>query len=303
MTDDPDKYPRYRAAIEMLTVLDPLLAHAARTAFTIQGDPLGTVAESILALVASSYPADAVERYVRRAHQLQHLQQRFDAAPATARLGDPTVRVSRDDYDIALLLSIVFTNHRYELVSKLRAFAEFVRRPQGRIASIGMGTGYELVALARMLKRWTIEGYDTDPAAHDSARRALAHFKIATPVSLCHEFPLSIPRADLMGAYDALVLCEVLEHLEAPLAALRCVRACLSETGAAFVTMAVNIAQEDHVYWYPDIESCRRQIADAELVVTTEWIVPAIAHVSEHAREQPRALERGNYVAVVGRRP
>ena len=41
-----------------------------------------------------------------------------------------------------------------------------------------------------------------------------------------------------------------------------------------FVTMAVNIAQEDHVFLYPDIAACRKQIKDSGLQIHWEWISP-----------------------------
>lgn len=307
------RYPRYAAAYTALAARDPILEQSARTVFRTQGNKLGVAAENILQWVefaygtpsgeraamaagvetgAASAAADAyVSRYVERVAALNALQARFARAPSAATLGAPGTHVARDDYDIALLLSLVFSTHRFEILAALKAFLDFVRQPHGRFASVG--TGYELyVAQSRL------EGYDTDPACRRGAQRLLDFYRASAGVTPGAEFPLTSFDPSRAGAYDAIVLCELLEHLPDPLAALTTTRRYLRPGGAMFVTMAINIEQEDHLHLYPDVASCQTQIRDAGLEIVHERALPVMLH-ENMADAAPAPLFHGNYVAVV----
>jgi phage gp29-like protein len=60
--------------------------------------------------------------------------------------------------------------------------------------------------------------------------------------------------------------------------------------------MAVNIAQEDHIFWYPDADSCRLQVREAGLKIVSEWVTSQTTLPPPADREA--AFRRGNYVAV-----
>ena len=164
--------------------------------------------------------------------------------------------------------------------------------------SIGFGTGYELKMASQALAAWHIEGYDTDPHIRAKARQLLDFFAISRDIYLGGYFSLHRCSDELRGHYDAIVLSEVLEHLEDPAQALVTLRDCLRDEGRMFVTMAINIAQEDHVFLYPSINSCREQIRQCGLLVAREWISPqTIFVVSEEDRE--KGFKKGNYIAVL----
>ena len=235
--------------------------------------------------------------YIRRAEALAALQERFDREPSVATLSGPAEPVPRDRYNISLLLSIVFTNHRFEIMQQLDAFLADCTEPAGRIASVGTGTGYELRLTARTLPPgWTIESYDTDETVRADAQHYLEFFGVKRPVVWGNEFPLDEVRPDSRGKYSAIVLCEVLEHLPDPLQCLRSVREYLAPGGRAFVTMAVNIAQEDHIFLYPDVDSCRIQLREAGLNIVSEWVTPQTTLPPPADREA--VFRKGDYVAV-----
>jgi len=256
------------------------------------------IAEDILGFLAWRYPdADPVAEYIRRAEALAALQERFDREPSVATLSGPAEPVPRDRYNISLLLSIVLTNHRFEIMQQLDAFLANCTEPVGRIASVGTGTGYELRLTARTLPPgWTIESYDTDETVRADAQHYLEFFGVKRPVVWGNEFPLDEVRPDFRGKYSAIVLCEVLEHLPDPLQCLRSVREYLAPGGRAFVTMAVNIAQEDHIFLYPDVDSCRIQLREAGLNIVSEWVTPQTTLPPPADREA--VFRKGDYVAV-----
>jgi hypothetical protein len=111
-------------------------------------------------------------------------------------------------------------------------------------------------------------------------------------------FPLEVPRPEIGRHYDAIILCAVLEHLSNPARALETLRECLKDRGKMFVTMAIDIAQEDHVFLYPDVGSCRRQIRESGLEVVYEWLAPQTIRFPPPNRET--GFKKGNYIAIVG---
>jgi cyclopropane fatty-acyl-phospholipid synthase-like methyltransferase len=170
---------------------------------------------------------------------------------------------------------------------------------RGRMAGLGTGTGYEIKIAAGTLPEWEIESYDIDPSAEAEARQLLQHFGVRVPIRFGRELPIDTPDDALLRRYDAIVACEVLEHLPDPARALRTMREYLTDRGRMFVTMAINIAQEDHIFLYPDLASCRRQLEGCSMRVIEEWVTPQTLWPPPADRE--KEFKRGNYVAVVER--
>lgn len=291
---DPDVYQH---ALERLEAGDRRLAMAAAVV-ELMHPHAADVARELLAYAEHRYPGrDVLAIYMDRARFLAELQERFDAEPRRETLGAPGTVIDRDAYKVALLLSIPFTNHRFEIMQQLEAFLGAFTAPHGRVASIGTGTGYELRTMASLPGGWRIESYDIDETVQAEARRFLEFFGVSRPIVWGGEFPLMSPPDEFRAQYDALVLCEVLEHLPDPATALDAVGQCLTPAGRAFVTMAINIAQEDHIYLYPDVDSCRDQIGAAGLHILSEWVTPQTT--LPPAADREAGFRKGNYVAVV----
>jgi len=296
------RHPQYKNAYDRFSQegrLGRLLQCSAATVYEMHGEELGPIADEILKFVAVHYPHDFMETYFARVNALRELQKRFDKNPSSKTLGDPSAHVERSAYDLALLLSIVFTNHRFEIMQQLRAFLGNLAGATGAIAAVGAGTGYEIKLIHDELPNWIIEGYDTDQEARNTATTLLRHFGVTRRILLSEEFPLKAPPPKFRNHYDAIVLCELLEHLAHPREALETVRECLQPGGRAFVTMAINIAQEDHVFLYPDIVSCRRQVKSAGLMIVSEWLTPHTIYQLPSDREP--GFSKGNYLAILSR--
>ena len=293
------KHPSYESATKELFESSMLLAISAQLVYENHGETLGRVADEILSFAEHTYGAQYISKYVSRVNDLAKLQERFDADPSAATLGDQSAVVNPDAYALSLLLSIVFTNHRFELMRELSLFLNGVeeRNRSGTLLSIGFGTGYELKMACRVLTGWRIEAYDTDSQMADKARQLLDFFGISKDIFLGGCFPLDQCPEESCGRYDAIVLSEVLEHLADPAEALGTLRDCLRDDGLMFATMAINIAQEDHVFLYPTVKSCREQIQNCGLVVARELISPQTVFALPEDRED--GFKRGNYIAVL----
>lgn len=293
---------QYSEIYEVLFANSRLLATSAQLVYELHNERLQPVASDILSFVTKEYGSRCIERYLSRVRQLAALQGQFDAHPCVETLGSGEI-VDNHDYCLTLLLSIVLTNHRFEIMD---ALTNFVRSQgpsdrKGRIASIGAGTGYELKLIAEAVSEsdWDIEAYDTDERMLTQAKRFLTFFQITNPVRFRSVFPLDAPDPEYAWRYDAIVICEVLEHLIDPITALKTLREYLTDKGHMFVTMAISIAQEDHVFWYPDINSCREQLRECGLKIEYEWLAPQTVRFPPPDRE--RGFKRGNYIATVTR--
>jgi SAM-dependent methyltransferase len=292
--------PTYEAAYQRLDAASRLLAVSAQLVYELYPTELGPVVRDILPFVQHSYSCDYIGSYISRVDEMARLQERFDTNPCLSTLGDGSL-IPTEAYSLSLLLSIIFTNHRFEIMQMLGRFLkELSPSSAGRIASIGCGTGYELKLTAELLPGWDIEGYDIDAEMRAEAERFLRFCKITKSIHFAEAFPLKEPTAQVVKKYDAIIVCEVLEHLHEPALALSTLKECLSDHGVLFVTMAINLAQEDHVFLYPDVDSCRRQIHESGLAVRSEWLAPQTIRFPPPDREA--GFKKGNYIAIVGKR-
>jgi SAM-dependent methyltransferase len=291
-------HPRYCSAYDRLFAASRLLGTSAQLVYELHSETLGSVADSILSFVESAYPSNYLDIYISRVQRMAELQAKFDANPSPTTLGDSTA-VSTEAYSLALLLSIVFTSHRFEIMQALDKFLRTLpAEPSGHLASVGCGTGYELKLAAELLPTWSIAGYDTEAEMHGKAEQLLRFFHISKAVEFRNVFPLT-EGSPIERQYDAIILCELLEHLPDPAQALRTVRKQLKDNGKLFLTAAINIAQEDHVFLYPDIETCRRQLSACGLAVEEEWIAPQTIRIPPANREI--GFRKGNYIAIVAK--
>lgn len=291
-------HPLYGEAYAELSALNRKAAFAAAVVHAVYPDELHVVAEPLLGYLRQRYGRDLVPMYVSRLSVLEELQVRFNSLPDVDTIGDPNVRVDRNSYNVALLMSIVFSNHRFEIMQWLKLFLKRLQR-RGRVAILGTGTGYELKLVAEILPEWSVESYDIDPSSEREARDLLGYFNIRRPVQYERELQLDSPFPGCLQRYDAIVACEVLEHLRDPARALQSLREYLAVGGRMFVTMAVNIAQEDHVFWYPDLKSCQEQLHACGWKIASQWI--ALQCTLPPSADREVGFKRGNYVAEVTR--
>src|SRR5262249_40411875 len=153
---------------------------------------------------------------------------------------------------------------RFEILQELGTFLQMPCGAPERLLSIGYGTGYELKITRDILPQWTVEAFDNSETSYAFATDLLQFFQ-CSPVTLKRElFPLdeSANIEQFRGAFGKVMVCELLEHLEDPAGALRTLRNILHENGQIFLTMAVNIAQEDHIFLYSSAEQAKQQVLE-----------------------------------------
>jgi hypothetical protein len=80
--------------------------------------------------------------------------------------------------------------------------------------------------------------------------------------------------ANLTGTYTAIVMGEVLEHVERPLLFLQRIRALAEDDAFIFITTAVNAPAVDHIYLFRSVDEVRELAEAAGLRVIDQLATP-----------------------------
>ena len=170
------------------------------------------------------------------------------------------------------------------------------RTQVGRYLEIGPGHGLHLVEALRTFGSAHFDVVDISAISLEISRSVVQHFAPGRDVDF---HLIDIADFDSDGSYDLVVINEVLEHLEDPLAMMRRVAARIGDEGHAFLTTCANAPSIDHIYLYDSVEAIQAQIAEAGLTITSEIILPVGTQVP---REEWKARKvEVNYGALCRR--
>ena len=228
--------------------------------------------------VGNHTPADATAAYERFLRRYMEGVARFIATEAYPEPPAPGCEpISRWEYDAALLLSVLVTEHRFRIMDLTAAQAG----ASGRVAVAGAGAGLEV----ELIKPSGCELHGWDLSLSETVARL--HGDIAL-----HEcaFPDGGP-----GSFDRIFLIEVLEHVREPYELLaQCVRS-LHPGGRVVLTTASNIPQFDHVFNFPvDHGEFRERTRELGLRIVQEVDIPHRWIASDiDSRNRFFVLERG----------
>jgi 2-polyprenyl-3-methyl-5-hydroxy-6-metoxy-1,4-benzoquinol methylase len=143
-------------------------------------------------------------------------------------------------------------------------------RAGDRVVEVGPGHGLLAALMFDAEPDLHYVGVDISPSSLDYAASALARTGVdADRVAMVHADAMSgdLVRLAGGGGFDALVCCEVLEHVDHPDALLSSLVAALAPQRPGFLSTVANMEAEDHVYLYNDADEIR-QMLDA-----TGWAV------------------------------
>jgi 2-polyprenyl-3-methyl-5-hydroxy-6-metoxy-1,4-benzoquinol methylase len=175
------------------------------------------------------------------------------------------------------------------------AFADFRTRYLTRFAApfryleIGPGHGLFLSIAAEHPCCTAAEGWDVSAESVRQTSHALAALDCADKVSL---FRRDVMAADAGqgGAFDAIVVSEVLEHIERPREALQALRPRLSSGGALFVNVPVNSPAPDHIYLLRDAAEARALVESAGFEVLDLRLAPMTGLTVAQAERQKATI-------------
>jgi hypothetical protein len=178
-------------------------------------------------------PATAIDAYNRFIALFnKHCKQFVKTGTYPAQNGADPVSIRREEYDIVLLLSVLFTPHRFRIMQLISQ-----KNLADRGLFIGLGPGLELFLTRNHFKE--IHAYDL----------SLNDF-------LTSEFPGIQLNKELYAGqpknyFDAIYMIELLEHLSDPLELIHICYGSLKQNGKIFLTTATDLPQFDHLYNFP----------------------------------------------------
>lgn len=184
-----------------------------------------------------------------------------------------------EKYMNGLLISGIFwSNHAYALTFYRTEFLTML--PDGfDHLEVGPGHGALLHLTATNGKYGRITGWDVSPSSIEATKRSLKVIGIDESVELVCQ--------DMMDAnadeeiYDSIVVSELLEHLEDPLAALKSLYLKLKPGGHILVNMPANSPSPDHLYLFDKPEEMTDLMTEAGFSIEKSALYPMTGYSLE----------------------
>lgn len=169
------------------------------------------------------------------------------------------------------ITSFLWPNHR----EMRRYFLQRMPRDvTGRYLEIGPGHGIYLLSAMQNTAYDFFEGIDISPKSIELTKNVLesGHFGKFSNFGLhCRDF---LGESTPHQQYDAIVMGEVLEHVEDPAAFLSTIRALATKESFIYITTCINAPAIDHIYLFDSLNSLERIIESSGLLVTDKLVVP-----------------------------
>lgn len=265
------------------------------------GGAVSRYANDIFEFLNHRKVADAFRVYVERCKVLRTLQVEFErTGKYRATSCADVVPIDHEQYNLALLLSFICTSHRFDILENLVRFLRMPCSASNEVLSIGYGTGYELKLALQEMPESSLLAYDSSFDSYEYASDLLAFFGYRGDGLRQELFPLD-PAVLISSSYHKrfakVILCELLEHLDEPAMALRAMRVVLHREGLLFCTMAVNLAQEDHVYLYSSVDQAREQVMECGFEIVEEILAPIVI-LPFSSTKRSDVFNKGNYICI-----
>jgi 2-polyprenyl-3-methyl-5-hydroxy-6-metoxy-1,4-benzoquinol methylase len=167
--------------------------------------------------------------------------------------------------------SFLWPNHR-----EMRRFflKTMPRDVSGRYLEVGPGHGIYFMSAMQHTEYNSFEGVDISPKSVELTRNILGsgYFGISKNFSLCcrNFLEQDMPHRE----YAAIVMGEVLEHVENPLDFLEKIHVLAARDSFIYITTCINAPAIDHIYLFDSLESLDEIIQCANLVIRERLIVP-----------------------------
>lgn len=197
----------------------------------------------------------------------------------------------------ALLLSYCFWPNHSALLSFFES--RFLPRcpASGRVLEIGVGHGLMALMTMQALSGCEYAGFDLSLGAKRYSERLWRSAGVDATKADVRVAQFSAASATAAGTapWDCALCCEVLEHVAQPAALLHELREALKPGGLAFITSVANIAAQDHIFLFRDVEHLHKTLEEGGFGLVDELALPLPG-------PQVEGRQPFNYAAILERR-
>lgn len=270
--------PHFRKYLDVISRKNPMHHNNLIKHFALQ-DELFWQRTEVFAEHFSRYLAaqgrteeDAVDAYLQMCHIMLKEQLRFQRTGtySCANFEEAHKNVYSEkekmiDYMLGLALSQYLWNNHYRM---LDFFINGNQEIEGVKTYLEVGVGHALyfIESLRAFAGARFQGIDISEGSLATAAGMIEAFAPDTDYQL--------KQADIFryeeGPYDYIVMGEVLEHVDDPLALLGIIAGKLPAGGHFFVTTCANAPAEDHVYLYDSVGHIRQHLEQSGFTIRSE---------------------------------
>jgi 2-polyprenyl-3-methyl-5-hydroxy-6-metoxy-1,4-benzoquinol methylase len=205
------------------------------------------------------------QRYFQRHRRFRH----STFAAVASDVYDNHDYMSRYMYGLAIS-TFVWPNH----VEMARFFRRTLpRSPRNRYLEVGPGHGYLLLTALELGRFEECLAIDISATSVEQTRSIVEHFALGGRVRV--EQRDFLEATDLAPeSFDAVVMGEVLEHVEQPDMFLARIRELASDDAFIFITTCVNAPAVDHIFLWRSTDELEQLIASSGLSIVEPLRLP-----------------------------
>ncbi len=195
---------------------------------------------------------------------------------------------SRPDYMRKYLQGILISQVLWK--NQTKAFHFYVERflkrlgPRADFLEVGPGHGLLIYFAARDINQGSLSAWDVSNSSLEMTKNSLKTLKVRRPVSMaCKNIMEPISKDE---SFDALVMSEVLEHVDRPEIALRQGFRSLRYGGLAFFNIPINSPAPDHIFNWDSPEQIVDLIRSAGFVIVDSDNAPVTGYTFDRAMKR-----------------
>jgi 2-polyprenyl-3-methyl-5-hydroxy-6-metoxy-1,4-benzoquinol methylase len=179
----------------------------------------------------------------------------------------------------ALISQPLWFNHARSFVAYRRRFLPALG-PACDYLEVGPGHGLYLGLAASEPTIATVTAWDVSGESVRQTKEALAKLGVTRPVSIVERSVMEFGSDD---RFDAIVISEVLEHLEEPSRALESLVRHLRPGGRIFISVPINSPAPDHIFLLKSVEEAAALVNSAGLRIVDQSAEPMSGYTLKRA--------------------
>ena len=169
------------------------------------------------------------------------------------------------------ITSWLWPNHR----EMHRYFLQHIpRKTAGMYLEIGPGHGIYMMSAMRLTSYMSFEGVDLSPASVALTNDLLESGCFGKFTNYTVKQEDFLVKDTSKDTYDAIIMGEVLEHVESPVSFLKKIRALSNDKTFIFITTPINAPAIDHIYLFDSVKSVEDNIAQSDLSIVHRLLIP-----------------------------